>query len=71
MTSRKLTEFEKQSYVESDGANCPFCGIDQIIALPDDPILDFSCRCCVVECFGCGAQWIEHYALKKISDVED
>jgi hypothetical protein len=68
---RKLTDLEKQTYVESDGAACPFCGSVQIFPLPDEPISDFSNRCCTIECYDCGAQWIEHYALLKISDTED
>lgn len=61
-----LSQKQKQKYVKSAGARCPYCNSDDIEAGKLEA--DGSSAWCGVECHSCGKEWSDVYALTTIEE---
>ena len=55
--------------LRSEGARCPFCGSDSLVA--DSYGADGAWSTCEVVCHGCGRSWKDVMFLVDMADVRD
>ena len=67
MSKKKLTEADKEAYVE-DPWGCPYCESANIKKIA--PGFTFEVCSFDVECFDCGKTWTDIYRLVKIEEDE-
>ena len=65
-----LQEIEPMSMYKYDGEHCPVCKevhIDASEIVPSDFLMAYrSCWCEV-----CGAEWVEHFKVIRVSDIQE
>jgi len=67
-TARKLTEEDKQEYLNSRGNICPYCRSDNISATGYMNADDLTAHR-KVECFECGEEWLDVYTLTEVEEA--
>lgn len=63
----KLTQAQKQSYIQSGGTHCPFCGSEDLQGA-DHIEADMDGASQPVECYTCGKTWTDLYVLIGVDE---
>lgn len=67
----KLSEEQKQTYLDRRGTKCPSCGSDDLEQKTDFSIGDDGYGWIEVSCIACHAEWSDVYKLVKVEQSEE
>lgn len=68
MSEIKINQEQQDKYLELNGAYCPVCGSDDIIA--DHIDAHGGVAWSNVYCEKCGSSWVDRWVLHSFSDLE-